>query len=200
MPLDEDLFLDGIDLYWWFDRAESEAVADFYSALYMDEPTEDSNGNPLYDCPDELLREPGTIADYLHAAGLKDFVVYGANKSIEGVKYDRIPIALVRIVRGHRNRIRALEDNVRQLNEDTAKLREDLTYVQNGMGEHEKTLADQAKLIADQAKLIADQQTAINAQNNTISGLNATILAMDSRLKRLEGFHAVNTTTTTPKT
>lgn len=93
----------------WFDKAETNAVADFMTALDNGEATTAEDGSPLYDTGPELRRIPGLIAEDLVDAGLEDFVILGEDGEPEGIMYDRLAAALIPSVRRLRDRVDELE-------------------------------------------------------------------------------------------
>lgn len=99
----------------WFDREESESVAELYTLEDTGEPILDEKGVPIVDTPDELRRIPGMVAEEVEEAGLTQFVQYGEDGQVEGLMYDRLGVALIPVVARLRDRVVALEAALPQL-------------------------------------------------------------------------------------
>lgn len=117
----EDLSADKDDLILslkartWFDKRQSEELADYLEA-------EASGETPVNENLPYLRRIPGMVAEEVEAAGLTEFVQYGIDGQVEGLMYDRLGVALIPVVARQRDRIDALESSVQDLNTRLANL------------------------------------------------------------------------------
>jgi hypothetical protein len=76
----------GLRLVTWFDRLAAERYAD---ALTEGEVPEDEHP----------VRIPGVIAEEIHDAGLGEFVTYDLDGRPDGVKYDRLALAWIPLIK-----------------------------------------------------------------------------------------------------
>jgi hypothetical protein len=65
--------------------------------------------------PDTTHRYVGLIAEELHDLGLGEFVSYDDQGRPDAISYDRIPVALLAVLKDQQARLEALEDKVAQL-------------------------------------------------------------------------------------
>lgn len=132
-PIEEDYDdrLLSIRAVTWFDRTESEAVADFYDHMERGVPFIDENGNEVTETPTALRRIPGVIAEEVDAAGLKEFVNYENDGDVMGVMYDRFGVALIPVVRRQRDRIIELENDRDSMREALAALLSRVALLEN---------------------------------------------------------------------
>ena len=91
----------------WDDRANIERWEAYQEYLA-------EGGDPdEYPYPFERPRRiPGMIADEVHEAGLRSFVMYDEEGEVESLAYDRLGVALIPVVARLRDRISQLEDQV----------------------------------------------------------------------------------------
>ena len=91
----------------WDDRANIERWEAYQEYLA-------EGGDPdKYQYPFERPRRiPGMIADEVHEAGLRSFVMYDEDGEVESLAYDRLGVALIPVVARQRDRISRLEDQV----------------------------------------------------------------------------------------
>lgn len=91
----------------WDDRANIERWEAYQEYLA-------EGGDPdEYPHPFERPRRiPGMIADEVHEAGLRPFVMYDEEGEVESLAYDRLGVALIPVVARLRDRISQLEDQV----------------------------------------------------------------------------------------
>ncbi|MFF5793672.1 hypothetical protein ACFY5D_16625 [Paeniglutamicibacter sp. NPDC012692] len=107
----------------WFDKTESEKVAEYYRRIAENDFPVDEDGNVQFlETPNELRRIPGMIAEEVLAAGLGEFVHYGENGKVEGLMYDRLGVALIPVVARQRDRIDELGSSVQDLTTRLANL------------------------------------------------------------------------------
>lgn len=99
---------------WWFDKGDSERLAEYLSAIEAGTSPEE-----LGDVPQDLTRIPGLVAEEVEASGATAFVSYDrdelGNKKLSGVNYDRVGPALIPLVREQRDKIRDLESRLEAL-------------------------------------------------------------------------------------
>ena len=107
---DEDSLL-GLRYKWWFDKADSESVANYYQAEMNGELKFDELGRAIgddgqfIDVPEKLRRIPGMIAEEVEDAGLGEFVHYDIDGNIAGIMYERIALALLPVVKRLKDRV-----------------------------------------------------------------------------------------------
>lgn len=82
----------------WFDKAESEIVAE-----------ELKEGQKLSDDAFKLERHVGLIAEDVENVGLKEYVTYNSEGEIEGIQYDRLWVHLLPVLKDQQKRIEQLE-------------------------------------------------------------------------------------------
>src|SRR5690606_21322111 len=80
----------------WYDK---QAVEDY--AKYLD-------GNKDVELQ-EIKRHSGLIAEDVIDVGLEQYVIYGENKEVEGLQYDRLWTLLIPIVKDHKYEINILK-------------------------------------------------------------------------------------------
>lgn len=87
------------------------------------------DGGPADPIPQVALLpiDYGLIAEEAHEAGLEWLVRYGEDGLPEGIRYERLPIALLAIARDHDDRIASLETQVSGLTALMAGLLADTT-------------------------------------------------------------------------
>ena len=89
-----------VDPKQWFDKGDVERYSEYLTDLYNDTLDEekdymenDINLDPHY----------GLVAEDIEAAGLPEFCIYhmkkNGDKEIEGIKYDRLPVLMIPILR-----------------------------------------------------------------------------------------------------
>lgn len=115
LPEDVDEKLLSLRAVTWFDRTESEQVADYLAREAEGEPLENPQGQPIPDTPVELRRVPGMIAEEVEAAGLSEFVIYGSDGRVEGLMYERLAVALIPVVARQRDRLAAVEAELAEI-------------------------------------------------------------------------------------
>lgn len=98
---------------WWFDKGESERMADYLAAA--NDPNVSEDPSKVEDVPGSIRRIPGVVAEEVEEAGATAFVTYDADQKLNGVSYDRIGAALLGVVKDQRERIRTLESQVSDL-------------------------------------------------------------------------------------
>ena len=81
----------------WFDKSETERYAEYLTAQYNGEEISDEDKIKYADCSTNQYY--GLIAEDVEAAGLKEFCSYDENNELNGIKYDRIPILMIPILR-----------------------------------------------------------------------------------------------------
>ena len=81
----------------WFDKSETERYAEYLTAQYNGEEISDEDKIKYTDCSTNQYY--GLIAEDVEAAGLKEFCSYDENNELNGIKYDRIPILMIPILR-----------------------------------------------------------------------------------------------------
>ncbi|MGN6037259.1 hypothetical protein ACP6NG_17965 [Brevibacterium casei] len=91
----------------WFDKNASERWAEIDTLKATGKWTPEMDEEYI---PDPLERIPGVIAEDLHDAGLSMFVDYDEDGLPDGVKYDRIGVALIAVLKEQNKRIEQLED------------------------------------------------------------------------------------------
>ena len=102
---DRDELILGLKARTWFDKRQSEELAEFIEAQSLGEAPE--NENLPY-----LRRVPGMVAEEVEAAGLTEFVQYGIDGEVEGLMYDRLGVALIPVVGRLRDRVVELERKI----------------------------------------------------------------------------------------
>lgn len=96
----------------WFDKTTCDAWADALDSADGDEVEAASAAG---DIP-IIRRIPGLIAEDVVAAGLTDFVAYGADgTTVEGLNYDRLLVTLIPIIKSQRDTIAQLSERVTAL-------------------------------------------------------------------------------------
>jgi len=100
----------------WFDKNETEAVAEYFRRVEEGESLEGLAPSG------KLRRIPGMIAEEVESAGLEDYVIYNEDGEIEGLMYDRLAVSLIPIVRRQKDRIVELENKVSTLEEKLNRL------------------------------------------------------------------------------
>lgn len=114
IPQDQIDALLNVNPRWWFDKGESERLAEYLKDFEEGEVPEN-----LKDVPTDLTRIPGLVAEEVEEAGATAFVTYDrdedGNKKLSGVNYDRIGPALIPLVREQRDKIRDLEARLEAL-------------------------------------------------------------------------------------
>ena len=89
----------------WFDRGDSERLADYESLVHLGVLTleQQEDAKQLYDSIQGVGRVPGLIAEEVENAGATDFAIYetkeDGTKKLTGVAYDRIGPALLPVVK-----------------------------------------------------------------------------------------------------
>lgn len=81
----------------WFDKSETERYAEYLTTQYNGEEISDEDKIKYADCSTNQCY--GLIAEDVEAAGLKEFCSYDENNELNGIKYDRIPILMIPILR-----------------------------------------------------------------------------------------------------
>lgn len=81
----------------WFDKSETERYAEYLTTQYNGEEISDEDKIKYADCSTNQYY--GLIAEDVEAAGLKEFCSYDENNELNGIKYDRIPILMIPILR-----------------------------------------------------------------------------------------------------
>ena len=99
-----------LDVKSWYDKAGTEAYADYLTKKELGEEV-DAGDIPYVE------RSYGLIAEELAEVGLSEFVAYGdadenGNREIEGIQYDRVWTLLIPIVKRQAERIEALENKL----------------------------------------------------------------------------------------
>lgn len=91
----------------WFDKSESEALADTMTT-----------GNTDYIDDAKALPHTGFIAEDLYTAGLDNYVIRGNDGSIESIQYDRLPVLHHELIRELFNRLDAAEMEIYKLKQE----------------------------------------------------------------------------------
>ncbi|WP_368293549.1 gp58-like family protein [Latilactobacillus sakei] len=91
----------------WFDKSESEALADIMTT-----------GNTDYVDDAKVLPHNGFIAEDLYTAGLDSYVIRGNDGSIESIQYDRLPVLHHELIRELFNRLDAAEMEIYKLKQE----------------------------------------------------------------------------------
>uniref|UniRef100_UPI003F534EFA gp58-like family protein n=1 Tax=Latilactobacillus sakei TaxID=1599 RepID=UPI003F534EFA len=91
----------------WFDKSESEALADTMTT-----------GNTDYIDDVKALPHTGFIAEDLYTAGLDSYVIRGNDGSIESIQYDRLPVLHHELIRELFNRLDAAEMEIYKLKQE----------------------------------------------------------------------------------
>ena len=91
----------------WFDKSESEALADMITT-----------GNTDYVDDVKALPHTGFIAEDLYTAGLDNYVIRGNDGSIESIQYDRLPVLHHELIRELFNRLDAAEMEIYKLKQE----------------------------------------------------------------------------------
>ncbi|WP_076645561.1 gp58-like family protein [Latilactobacillus sakei] len=91
----------------WFDKSESEALADTMTT-----------GNTDYIDDAKALPHTGFIAEDLYTAGLDSYVIRGNDGSIESIQYDRLPVLHHELIRELFNRLDAAEIEIYKLKQE----------------------------------------------------------------------------------
>lgn len=91
----------------WFDKSESEALADIMTT-----------GNTDYVDDVKVLPHNGFIAEDLYTAGLDSYVIRGNDGSIESIQYDRLPVLHHELIRELFNRLDAAEMEIYKLKQE----------------------------------------------------------------------------------
>lgn len=91
----------------WFDKSESEALADSMTT-----------GNTDYVDDAKALPHNGFIAEDLYTAGLDSYVIRGNDGSIESIQYDRLPVLHHELIRELFNRLDAAEMEIYKLKQE----------------------------------------------------------------------------------
>lgn len=91
----------------WFDKSESEALADMMTT-----------GNTDYVDDAKALPHTGFIAEDLYTAGLDSYVIRGSDGSIESIQYDRLPVLHHELIRELFNRLDAAETEIYRLKQE----------------------------------------------------------------------------------
>jgi hypothetical protein len=93
----------------WIDKAAAEEFNDFYAKPAPWTETDTNRFNAI-----SLKRIPGVIAEDVLAAGGDDFIVYGEDGQIEGLMYDRLAVAQIKLLKAKHDalvRTVALQDD-----------------------------------------------------------------------------------------
>lgn len=91
----------------WFDKSESEALADSMTT-----------GNTDYVDDAKALPHNGFIAEDLYTAGLDSYVIRSNDGSIESIQYDRLPVLHHELIRELFNRLDAAEMEIYKLKQE----------------------------------------------------------------------------------
>ncbi|MEW6191457.1 MAG: phage tail spike protein [Bacillota bacterium] len=91
----------------WFDKSESEALADSMTT-----------GNTDYVDDAKALPHNGFIAEDLYTAGLDGYVIRSNDGSIESIQYDRLPVLHHELIRELFNRLDAAEMEIYKLKQE----------------------------------------------------------------------------------
>lgn len=92
----------------WFDRRDSEQLADLLTAEFAGEDlVEPTESGPL-------KRQVGVVAEELEALGLEMFLLRGADGELEGVAYDRIGPAALALIRRLQSQVDAQAGQIAQ--------------------------------------------------------------------------------------
>ncbi|WP_413525885.1 phage tail spike protein [Latilactobacillus curvatus] len=91
----------------WFDKSESEALADIMTT-----------GNTDYVDDAKALPHNGFIAEDLYTAGLDSYVIRSNDGSIESIQYDRLPVLHHELIRELFNRLDAAEMEIYKLKQE----------------------------------------------------------------------------------
>ena len=91
----------------WFDKSETEALADSMTT-----------GNTDYVDDAKALPHNGFIAEDLYTAGLDSYVIRGNDGSIESIQYDRLPVLHHELIRELFNRLDAAEMEIYKLKQE----------------------------------------------------------------------------------
>ncbi|UTC12361.1 gp58-like family protein [Latilactobacillus curvatus] len=91
----------------WFDKSESEALADIMTT-----------GNTDYVDDAKALPHNGFIAEDLYTAGLDSYVIRSNDGSIESIQYDRLPVLHHELIRELFNRLDDAEMEIYKLKQE----------------------------------------------------------------------------------
>lgn len=91
----------------WFDKSESEALADSMTT-----------GNTDYVDDAKALPHNGFIAEDLYTSGLDSYVIRSNDGSIESIQYDRLPVLHHELIRELFNRLDAAEMEIYKLKQE----------------------------------------------------------------------------------
>ncbi|MCT3532240.1 hypothetical protein EFR51_03665 [Latilactobacillus curvatus] len=91
----------------WFDKSETEALADSMTT-----------GNTDYVDDAKALPHNGFIAEDLYTAGLDSYVIRSNDGSIESIQYDRLPVLHHELIRELFNRLDAAEMEIYKLKQE----------------------------------------------------------------------------------
>jgi hypothetical protein len=105
-PIPEDQVQQLLDLdpVWFFDRGEAERLAEYETVLDTHGPEAAEAYARTTDVPSNLKRKPGLIAEDV-AEKAPAFATYDYDGQVDGVAYERIGAALIRIVKQQRDQI-----------------------------------------------------------------------------------------------
>lgn len=123
-PAEKDDLLLSLSARTWYDRGQSEALADHLERLDRGVDVEDENLH-------SLRRVPGMVAEEVEEAGLTEFVEYGVDGEVEGLMYERLGVALIPVVGRLRDRVVELENEKDELADLLAALTSRVESLEN---------------------------------------------------------------------
>lgn len=102
---------------WWFDKSDSEKLADYTNAI--NNPASGLDPDEISDVPNNLTRIPGLVAEEVEEAGATAFVTYDrdgeGNLTLSGVNYDRVGPALLGVAKTQRDKIAEQDEKIATL-------------------------------------------------------------------------------------
>ena len=101
----------------WFDKGDCERFSDVLTKRMNDEEIEDDLD------VDPITRVYGLVAEDVENAGLSEYVIYGKDREIEGVQYDRLWTLLIPLVREQKEKTASLQNQILELKNELEELK-----------------------------------------------------------------------------